>query len=84
MSDRVMIAGQCDLYCLSPCFYAPVTTVRGIKICPCLSVRLSVYPSVRHTLRYSLCNQVLPQFSVNLFDTLHTCCGHIEDVHVGF
>ena len=24
------------------------------------------------------------QFSVDLFETLHTCCGHNEDVHVGF
>ena len=21
---------------------------------------------------------------MDLFETLHTCCGHIEDVHVGF
>ena len=27
-------------------FYAPVTIVRGIKICPCLSVCLSVRPFV--------------------------------------
>ena len=32
-------------------FYAPVTKVGGIKICPCLSVR----PSVRHALRYRVC-----------------------------
>ena len=29
-------------------------------------------------------NQLLLQFSVNDFQTLHTNCGHIEDVHVGF
>ena len=33
-------------------YYAPVTIVGGIKICPCLSVRPSVCPSVRHALRY--------------------------------
>ena len=21
---------------------------------------------------------------MDLFETLHTCCGHIEDVHIGF
>ena len=21
---------------------------------------------------------------MDLFETLHTCCGHIEDVHMGF
>ena len=31
-----------------------------------------------------LCKELLPQFSVDLFETLHTFCGHIEDVHVGF
>ena len=25
-----------------------------------------------------------PSSSVDLFETLHTCCGHIEDVHVVF
>ena len=28
--------------------------------------------------------QLLLQFSMDLFETLLTCCGHIEDVHVGF
>ena len=32
----------------------------------------------------SLCNQLLPQFLMDLFETLHTCCGHIENVLVGF
>ena len=31
-----------------------------------------------------LCTQPLPQFSMNLFETLHTLCGHYEDVHVEF
>ena len=31
----------------------------------------------------SLCNQLLPQFSVNVSQTLQASCGHIEDVHVG-
>ena len=57
-------------------FYAPVTKVRGgIKICPCLSVCLSVCSS-RFTV-WSLCNQLLPQFQMDLFETLHICCGHI-------
>ena len=83
--------GHCDLILLY--FYAPVTIVGGIKICPCLpvclsvclSVRPSVCPSVRHALRYRVCVfKLLPQFSMDLFETLHIFCGHIEDVHVGF
>ena len=31
-----------------------------------------------------MCNQLLLQFSMDHFETLHTCCGHIEDVHVAF
>ena len=30
----------------------------------------------------SLCNQLLPEFSSNQFETLHRCYKHIEDVHV--
>ena len=30
----------------------------------------------------SLCNQLLPKFSSNQFETLHRCYKHIEDVHV--
>ena len=30
----------------------------------------------------SLCNQLLPEFSSNQFETLHICCKHIEDVYV--
>ena len=33
---------------------------------------------------WSLCNQLLLQFSMDHFETLHTFCGYIEDVHVGF
>ena len=29
----------------------------------------------------SLCNQPLPEFSRNQFETLHRCYKHIEDVH---
>ena len=32
----------------------------------------------------SLCNQLLPEFSGNQFETLHRCYKHIEDVHVTF
>ena len=32
----------------------------------------------------SLCNQLLPEFSCNRFETLHRCYKHIEDVHVTF
>ena len=28
----------------------------------------------------SLCNQLLPEFSSNQFETLHRCYKHIEDV----
>ena len=32
----------------------------------------------------SLCNQLLPEFSSNQFETFHRCHKHIEDVHVTF
>ena len=32
----------------------------------------------------SLCNQLLPEFSSNQFETLHICYKHIEDVHATF
>ena len=32
----------------------------------------------------SLCNQLLPEFSSNQFETFHRCYKHIEDVHVVF
>ena len=58
--------------------------LRFAPVCPpgCLSVRPSVHSS-RFTV-LSLCNQPLSQFLMDLFETLHICCGHIEDVHVGF
>ena len=46
------------------------------------SVCLSICSS-RFTVQ-SLCNQLLPQFLMDLFEILHTCCGHIENVHVGY
>ena len=33
---------------------------------------------------WSLCIQLLLQFSMDHFETILTYCGHIEDVHVGF
>ena len=32
----------------------------------------------------SLCNQLLPEFSSNEFETLHVCSKHIEDVNMTF
>ena len=31
-----------------------------------------------------LCNQLLLQFSTDHFETMYTCCGYIEDVHMNF
>ena len=39
------------------------------------------------TLQYwvaSFCNQLLPEYSSNQFETLRRCYKHIEDVHVTF
>ena len=41
----------------------------------------------RHFLRcrvWSLCNELLLQFSMDHFEILHSYCGYIENVHVGF
>ena len=32
----------------------------------------------------SLCNQLLPGFSINQFETMHRCYKHIEDVQMIF
>ena len=37
-----------------------------------------------HCRVWSLCNQLFLQFSMDHFETMHTCCGYIEDVHVNF
>ena len=37
-----------------------------------------------HCRVWSLCNQLLLQFSMDHFETMHTYCGYIEDVHVNF
>ena len=37
-----------------------------------------------HCRVWSLCNQLLLQFSIYVSQTLQTNCGHIEDVYVGF
>ena len=29
-----------------------------------------------------VCDILLLQFSMDCFETMHTCCGHNEDVHV--
>ena len=65
-------------------FLCPHDDSQGaVRFAPvCLSVRLSLRSSCFTV--YSLGNQLLPQFFMDLFETLHTCCGHIEDVHVGF
>ena len=31
-----------------------------------------------------LCNPLLPQFSIDCFQTVNTLCGHHENVHVAF
>ena len=32
----------------------------------------------------SLCNQLIPEFSIDQFETFHRCYKHIEDVHMTF
>ena len=67
-------------------FYPAVTTVGGGGALRFAAVSPSVRPSVRssHFTVSSLCNQRFPEFSMDLFETLLTCCGHNESVHVGF
>ena len=37
-----------------------------------------------HCRVWSLCNQLLLQFSMDHFETMYTCCGYIEDLHLNF
>jgi hypothetical protein len=32
----------------------------------------------------TLCNQLLPHHLADILQTMHSCDGHIEDVHVSF
>ena len=43
---------------------------------------LSHFRQVLYCWVWSLCNQLLPKFSVDIFQTLQTYCGRIEDGHV--
>ena len=36
-----------------------------------------------HCRMWNLCNQILLQFSMDLFETIHACYRHDENVHVG-
>ena len=45
---------------------------------------LSHFWQLLHCRVWSLCNQLLLQFSIDYFETMHACCGYIEDVHVNF
>ena len=45
---------------------------------------LVIFGNFLHCRVWSLCNQLLLQFSMDHFETMHTCCGYIEDVHVNF
>ena len=45
---------------------------------------LVILGNVLHCQVWSLCNQLLLQFSMDHFETLPTYCGHIEDAHVAF
>ena len=44
---------------------------------------LSHFRHFLHCRVWSLCNQLL-QFSMDLYQTLHTCCAYNDNVHVGF
>ena len=46
--------------------------------------KLRYFGSFLHSRVWSLCNQLLLQFSMDASQTLQTYCAHITDVHVGF
>ena len=48
------------------------------------TIFLVILGNFLHCRVWSLCNQLLLQFSMDHFETIHTCCGYIEDVHVNF
>ena len=47
-------------------------------------LNLVILGNFLHCRVWSLCNQLLLQFSMHHFETMHTCCWYIEDVHVNF
>ena len=48
-------------------------------------IELSHFRQLFGIVGYGVCvNQLLLQFSMDHFETMHTCCGYIEDVHVDF
>ena len=49
--------------------------------------RITAYQTLGNILHcriWSLCNQLLLQFSIDHLETLYTYCGHIKNVHVAF
>ena len=80
-----------DLF--EPCI--PVVDI--LKMCMCVFGgarinfdRITAFPNLAilgnflHGRGWSLCNQLLLQFSMDHFETMHTYCGYIEDEHVKF
>ena len=69
-------------------FYAPVTIVGGIKICPCLSV----CPSVRHALRYRVCvincshsfQWIFLKPCISVVDILKMCIWVLDGAKINF
>ena len=49
-----------------------------------MTINLVILGSFLHYWIWSLCNQPLPQFSIDHFQNLHTLCQHNEDVHVEY
>ena len=47
-------------------------------------LNLVILGNFLHCRVWSLCNQLLLQFSMDHFETVHTCCGYIENVHMKF
>ena len=47
-------------------------------------LNLAILGNFLHCRVWSLCNQLVLQFSMDHFETLHSCCVYIEDVHVNF
>ena len=71
----------------APDFSARSMTKLYAKIKGARAISLFDFPKTWQVCQYgvaSLCNQLLPEFSSNQFETFHRCYKHIEDVHVTF
>ena len=85
--DNFQVRLQFGPFALSPCYFSPLSEIPGsIELLEnSLTYEGVLWRKIVGCCRvWSLCNQLLLQFSMDHFETMHTCYGYIEDVLMNF